>query len=183
MSDRFALIVMHYQPDVFDLVFENAAGGAADRGRIVAACNDAIARCRRKGGEVVFANFVLPAVELGPPADRNKAVSDLGRNFPDRFRNSACVRDIHRLPHDSVYACPRASVFASTTLHRDLGDRGIRHVRLAGVTSSGVVLSSVAWASDADYRIDLLRSCCFDPDAVAHDALFRTGFATRATIC
>lgn len=51
-----------------------------------------------------------------------------------------------------------------------------------GIASSGVLFSTVAWASDADYRIYLVRDCCYDPDAQAHEALFRTSFATRAHI-
>jgi hypothetical protein len=40
----------------------------------------------------------------------------------------------------------------------------------------------MGWSSDADYHIHILRDCCYDPDAQAHEALFRTSFATRALI-
>jgi nicotinamidase-related amidase len=51
---------------------------------------------------------------------------------------------------------------------------------MAGIASSGVLFSTVGWASDADYQIYIVRDCCFDPDTQAHEALFRTSFATRA---
>ena len=53
---------------------------------------------------------------------------------------------------------------------------------MVGIASTGVMLSSVAWASDADYELHIVKDCCFDPDDVAHEALFRTGFVTRARI-
>lgn len=53
---------------------------------------------------------------------------------------------------------------------------------MAGIASSGVLFSTVAWASDADYQLYLVRDCCYDPDTEAHEALFRTSFATRTVI-
>jgi nicotinamidase-related amidase len=37
---------------------------------------------------------------------------------------------------------------------------------LAGVHTSGVVLSTVRHAGDLDYRLVVVRDCCVDPDAV-----------------
>jgi hypothetical protein len=47
---------------------------------------------------------------------------------------------------------------------------------------TGVVLSSVTWASDADYDVRLVRDCCYDPDQDAHEALFRSGFGGRVRV-
>jgi nicotinamidase-related amidase len=53
---------------------------------------------------------------------------------------------------------------------------------MAGISSTGVVLSSVTWASDADYDVRLVRDCCYDPDQDAHEALFRSGFGGRVQV-
>ena len=53
---------------------------------------------------------------------------------------------------------------------------------MAGISTTGVVLSSITWASDADYDVRLVRDCCYDPDQVAHEALFRTGFGGRVQV-
>ncbi|WP_411955980.1 isochorismatase family protein [Escherichia coli] len=50
---------------------------------------------------------------------------------------------------------------------------------MAGISTTGVVLSSVAWASDADYDVRLVQDCCYDPDRDAHEALLRSGFGGR----
>ena len=53
---------------------------------------------------------------------------------------------------------------------------------MAGVTTTGVVFSTLAEASDLDYRILLVADGCFEPDAAAQDAMLRVPFATRAEI-
>ncbi|MGE2549675.1 isochorismatase family protein [Klebsiella pneumoniae] len=64
---------------------------------------------------------------------------------------------------DLFYACPRASVFYGTALDADLRTRGVSTLVMAGISTTGVVLSSVAWASDADYDVRLVQDCCYDP--------------------
>lgn len=53
---------------------------------------------------------------------------------------------------------------------------------MAGISTTGVVLSSVAWASDADYDVRLVQDCCYDPDRDAHEALLRSGFGGRVQV-
>jgi Isochorismatase family len=48
---------------------------------------------------------------------------------------------------------------------------GIDTLMLAGVHSSGVVLSTVRHAGDLDYRLVVVRDCCADPDAEVHAML------------
>ncbi|HHU1464475.1 TPA: isochorismatase family protein [Escherichia coli] len=83
---------------------------------------------------------------------------------------------------DLFYACPRASVFYGTALDADLRTRGVSTLVMAGISTTGVVLSSVAWASDADYDVRLVQDCCYDPDRDAHEALLRSGFGGRVQV-
>ncbi|GHL67300.1 hypothetical protein ECZU32_52790 [Escherichia coli] len=53
---------------------------------------------------------------------------------------------------------------------------------MAGISTTGVVLSSVASASDADYDVRLVQDCCYDPDRDAHEALLRSGFGGRVQV-
>ncbi len=57
-----------------------------------------------------------------------------------------------------------------------------RTLVMAGISTTGVVLSSVAWASDADYDVRLVQDCCYDPDRDAHEALLRSGFGGRVQV-
>ncbi|WP_244490910.1 isochorismatase family protein [Rhizobium sp. Root73] len=85
-------------------------------------------------------------------------------------------------PGDLFYTCPRASVFHGTSIDADLRTRGVSSLVMTGISTTGVVLSSVAWASDADYDVRLVQDCCYDPDQDAHEALFRSRFGGRVQV-
>jgi len=53
---------------------------------------------------------------------------------------------------------------------------------LAGVHTSGVVLSTVCQAADLDYRLVIVRDCCADPDAEAHAMLLDIVIAKQASV-
>ncbi|MGR9995144.1 cysteine hydrolase family protein [Escherichia coli] len=72
--------------------------------------------------------------------------------------------------------------FMARALDADLRTRGVSTLVMAGISTTGVVLSSVAWASDADYDVRLVQDCCYDPDRDAHEALLRSGFGGRVQV-
>jgi nicotinamidase-related amidase len=65
----------------------------------------------------------------------------------------------------------RISPFVGTDLETLLRANGIDTLVLAGVHTSGVVLSTVRHAGDLDYRLVVVRDCCADPDAEVHAML------------
>ncbi len=65
----------------------------------------------------------------------------------------------------------RVSPFVGTDLETLLRANGIDTLVLAGVHTSGVVLSTVRHAGDLDYRLVVVRDCCADPDAEVHAML------------
>ncbi|GAA0294924.1 hypothetical protein GCM10009087_00820 [Sphingomonas oligophenolica] len=170
---RAALILMHFQADVFDLLFAERQPPLLDQANLL------IASWRPTGRPVIFANFAL-GVDYEAASDRNRLVTNL--TTTGRFRDPQPAAGLAILPDDRLYACPRVNVFFGTSLHADLQVQGIDTLVMAGITSSGVVLSSISWASDADYQIHLVRRCCYDPDLDVHEGLFRTAFDTRAII-
>lgn len=58
----------------------------------------------------------------------------------------------------------RIGAFSFTDLEMILRAQGIETLILAGVTTSGVVLSTVGQAFDLDYRLVVASDCCADPD-------------------
>lgn len=172
--ERAALVVMHYQVDVFDILFGEQPSPLLDR------CNALIRRWRSTGRPVFFPNFSLGAgYEHAPPASNRQITPYLPSG---RFRTGLPVEGLAVESGDIFYACPRASVFYGTSLDADLRTRGVNTLVMAGISTTGVVLSSVAWASDADYDLRLVEDCCYDPDQAAHEALFRSGFGGRAEV-
>jgi len=51
-----------------------------------------------------------------------------------------------------------------------------------GIATSGVVLSTVRWAADADYDLIVLDDCCADGDAEVHRVLTQKVFPRQATV-
>lgn len=171
--DSAALVIMHYQVDVFAILFGEQPSPLLDE------CNALIRRWRATGRPVLFPNFFL-GERYEHASNGNRLISSIVPS--GRFRNARPMPGLEIERDDPFYACPRASVFYGTTLDADLRARGVSTLVMAGISSTGVVLSSITWASDADYDVRLVRGCCYDPDREAHEALFRTGFGGRVQV-
>ena len=171
--DKAALIIMHYQVDVFAILFAEQPSPLLDE------CNTLIRRWRGTGRPVLFPNFFL-GEQYEHSSESNRLISSIVPT--GRFRNALPMQGLAIEREDLFYACPRASVFYGTALDADLRACGITTLVMAGISSTGVVLSSVTWASDADYDVRLVRDCCYDPDQDAHEALFRSGFGGRVQV-
>jgi nicotinamidase-related amidase len=76
----------------------------------------------------------------------------------------------------------RISPFVGTDLETLLRANGIDTLVLAGVHTSGVVLSTVRHAGDLDYRLVVVRDCCADPDAQVHAMLLDRVIAKQAAV-
>jgi nicotinamidase-related amidase len=76
----------------------------------------------------------------------------------------------------------RVSAFAGTDLEMILRAKGIDTLVLFGIATSGVVLSTLLEASDADYRLMVIEDCCADRDAALHSCLVEKLFPSRAAV-
>jgi nicotinamidase-related amidase len=76
----------------------------------------------------------------------------------------------------------RVNAFAGTDLDMILRAREIDTLILFGIATSGVVLSTLLHASDADYRLIVIQDCCADLDPEVHACLMEKIFPRRATV-
>jgi nicotinamidase-related amidase len=83
---------------------------------------------------------------------------------------------------DIVVTKHRVSAFAGTDLDMILRARDVRTLVLFGIATSGVVLSTLLDASDADYEPFVVSDCCADLNADLHDALLTHLFPRRGTV-
>ena len=83
---------------------------------------------------------------------------------------------------DIVVRKTRVGAMFTTDLDRQLRDRGIDTLVLAGLSTSGVVLSTVIEATDRDYRLYVLSDGTDDPDAEIRDFLLGKVFPRRAQV-
>ena len=84
--------------------------------------------------------------------------------------------------NDIVITKHRVSAFAGTDLAMILRANDIDTLVLLGIATSGVVLSTLVEAADADYRLAVIGDCCADLDAALHDCLIQRFFPTRGPV-
>ena len=87
-------------------------------------------------------------------------------------------------PHGNeiVITKRRISAFAGTDLAMVLRANDIDTLVLLGIATSGVVLSTLTEAADADYRVAVIGDCCADLDSALHDCLLQRFFPTRGSV-
>jgi nicotinamidase-related amidase len=74
-------------------------------------------------------------------------------------------------PGEPVLGKSSISAFATTDLDQRLREAGVGQVIIAGVATSGTVLSTTRWAADIGYQVIVCADACADMDAAAHAAL------------
>jgi len=85
-------------------------------------------------------------------------------------------------PGEMVVTKRRVSAFAGSDLEVILRGHKIEHLVLAGIATSGVVLSTVREAADKDYRLSVLSDGCADMDAEVHGVLLNKVFPRQADV-
>jgi nicotinamidase-related amidase len=83
---------------------------------------------------------------------------------------------------DIVVTKHRVNAFIGTDLEMILRAKEIDTLILWGIATSGVVLSSVLHAADADYRLIVIKDCCADLDAQLHSCILEKLLPRQATV-
>jgi len=170
-----ALLLMDFQAGI--------AGRAP--ATVVDAARRALDAARGHGVPVVF---VRVAFRDGLPevASRNKAFgairgSEHAAQMLEASPATQLVEALAPLPGEPVVVKRRVGAFAS-----DLGIvlRGLEatDLVLAGISTSGVVLSTVRDAADRDFGLAVLADACFDGDEEVHRVLTEKVFPRQATV-
>lgn len=76
----------------------------------------------------------------------------------------------------------RVSAFHGTDLDLVLRSSGIEKIAIAGLATSGAVLSTVRQAADMDYEITVLADLCADLDPDVHRILIDKVLAKQASV-
>jgi nicotinamidase-related amidase len=173
---RSALLVMDYQVDIVQLAPEPDA--------LVARMAAAIALARSAGVAVGYVRVAVTDADRAAVPDRNKSFSALATS--DRLTDGTPGATIHPAvapeAGDIVVRKIRVGAFSTTDLAAQLADRGIDTLILAGISTSGVVLSTIRDAADHDYRLIVLADCCADPDPEVHRILTERVFPRQADV-
>lgn len=133
--------------------------------------------------------FVKSCFRLGYPDGNpaNKTVASIRAMGEDLFVCGSDFTEFHpdipaREKTDAVVTKRRISALSGTDLEVVLKSLGVGHIVLAGVLTSGVVLSTVREAADLDYVITVLEDLCLDVDAEVQDVLMKKLFPLQGTV-
>ena len=138
---------------------------------------------RQAGMKVIY---VVVSFRAGYPEVSAKNPSFAPVRESGRFVEGSAGTEIHPAvaPKTSevVVTKRRVSAFAGTDLDMILRANHVETLVLAGIATSGVVLSTVRHAADADYRIVVVEDCCSDRDPEVHRVLTEKVFARQTTV-
>jgi nicotinamidase-related amidase len=171
-----ALLIMDYQPAVLDLV--------SDGDKLIGHANEAIDVAHRHGITVGFVRIAFEDDDYAivPATNTSFAAVAAARQLHVSSAAMALHPDLAVRPGDIVVRKTRVGAFSTTNLDEQLTNLGVTTLILAGLTTSGVVLSTVRDAADRDYRLILLSDCISDPRQEAHTVLMEQVFPGQADI-
>ena len=151
---------------------------------LLARVQQAIADVRDHGGTIVYVRVAFTEADWAAIPAANAIFARVGENrlMHDEDPSTAIHDWLAPQPGDIVVRKTRVGAMSTTDLDRQLRERGIDTLVMAGLSTSGVVLSTLIEAADRDYRIYVLSDGTDDPDAEARDILLGKVFPRRAQI-
>ena len=174
--NRTALLVMDFQAEIIAMLGDRVTPTLERAAGVIAAA-------RRAQLPVIY---VVVGFRPGYPeiSSRNQSFASAAKS--GRFVTTTPGADIAPAVRpkdgDVVVVKHRVSAFAGTDLEMVLRAKGIDTLALFGISTSGVVLSTVRHAADADYRLVVVKDCCIDPDEEVHRVLTEKIFVRQATV-
>jgi nicotinamidase-related amidase len=172
---RTALLVMDYQRGIVER-FPDAA--RLDRAAA------AIATARAVGATIGYVRVALDAAEAAAVPSTNKTFSAIaaGDGFGADDPGTQIVDALAPRDGDIVVRKRRVGALSTTDLEAQLRARGVDTLILAGIATSGVVLSTLREAADRDYRLLVLADLCADSDEEVHRVLVEKVFPRQAEV-
>lgn len=175
-DSRSALLVM----DVQNGIVERLGDASALLGRL----GGAISAARRAGVPVIYVHvrFRDGYPEISPRNRAFSALKDGARPMTESDLSTAIHPSVAPQTGDVVVTKRRVGAFSGSDLEVVLRSQGITSLVLAGIATSGVVLSTLRAAADMDFEITVLSDGCADADAEVHDVLMTKVFPRQAEV-
>jgi nicotinamidase-related amidase len=176
MTDaRSVLLVMDFQHGIVERIGDGSVLDAARRAVEAARASD------------VPVMFVRVAFRPGYPeaADSNLGFSAIAQSG-DAMTQDHPATQVHSALEprgdEPIILKRRVSAFSGSDLDVLLRGYGADTLVLAGIATSGVVLSTLRQAADLDYRLTVLSDACGDADPEVHRVLLEKVFPRQALV-
>ena len=109
-----------------------------------------------------------------------------GLKTSGRLREGTPGAEVHAAvapqPGDIVVTKRHVGAFSTTDLETILRAKNINTLALLGISTSGVVLSTVRWAADMDYQLMVIADACADRNEEVHRVLTEKVFPWQASV-
>jgi len=170
-----ALLVMDLQVVIVDRY--------ANDTELVPRLRRAIDAARRASVRVIYVvvGFRDDYAEVSPNNRGFSAIAQSGA-YSDGDANRIVHPDIAPQPGDIIVTKKRVSAFAGSDLDMVLRAKQIDHLVISGISTSGVVLSTMRQAADLDFRLTVLADGCTDGDAEVHRVLMEKVFSRQSEV-
>ena len=173
---RTALLVMDVQNGI--------VGSLSEPDALLDRVKGIIADVRAAGGTIGYVRVAFTEDDWAAVPDTNTAFSQLAQAKGMHHEDAVAQIDRRIAPQagDIVVRKTRIGGMSTTDLHRQLAGRGIDTLLLTGISTSGVVMSTLVDAADRDYRVIVLSDGVADHRADVHKILLNTIFPSRAHV-
>jgi len=175
-GSRPVLLLMDFQHGIVERLGSPSVVEAADRA----------AKAARAAGIPLM--FVRVAFRPGYPeaAESNATFAQLVSQAGDAMTQDHPHTQVHAsltpLDGEPVIIKRRVSAFSGSDLDVLLRGAAADTLILAGISTSGVVLSTLRQAADLDYRLTVLADACADVDEEVHRVLTEKVFPRQALV-
>ena len=117
-------------------------------------------------------------------SDRNKTFSQRKNSGQEPVSNPVQLipPSVRPMPGEVVVGKHRVNALFGTDLDMVLRSNNIETLVILGYATSGVVLSTVRYAADLDYRLLVVEDCCSDQDPEVHDFLTQRIFPRQTGV-
>lgn len=174
-KNNTALLVMDMQQSILGMLPDGA--------KVIGKVGEAIASARKQGTPVIYVavGFRHGAPEISPNNKGFMANKPLFSNI-STAEFTAIHPDLAPLENECIVIKRRVSAFTGSDLEVVLRSLDIQHLVLTGISTSGVVLSTLREASDKDFRISVLSDGCADREEEVHQFLVTKIFPRQADV-
>jgi nicotinamidase-related amidase len=142
-----------------------------------------VVEAARKGGFLLIhvgIGFEPGYPEISPKNKRFGMVKEKGVFV--KGSDTAKINSALYKPGDTIIYKHRVGAFAGNSLYMILQAQGIENLVFFGISTSGIVLSTIRAAFDLDFQPFVIKDACFDPDEEVHRVLTEKVFAHQGTV-
>ncbi|RAG85913.1 cysteine hydrolase [Streptacidiphilus pinicola] len=173
---RTVLLAMDFQGGIVAAVPDSDA--------LVERVADVITHVREAGGAIGYVRVAFTEDDWDAVPATNTTFSGVAAARMLHHEDASTRIDERIAPQDGDITVrkTRFGGISTTDLHQQLTDRDIDTLVLTGISTSGVVLSTLSDAADRDYRVLVLSDGVADPDPEVHQLLLTKVFPSRGHV-